>query len=101
MGTITLWPAMDKLVKEIDNTDPLDEDYKKLVARLNELVHIDGALGANQKNLEAVSEPWYVRLLNNGPLVTGGLTLIGVIWMTHYEKTEVVTSRALGWLRFK
>jgi hypothetical protein len=89
--------AQDEVVRLLTNLQTLEpgsDEYKAALAQFEKIVKLNDDIGK-------MNHGWFEKLVNNGPLVSGVSTLLGVITMVSFEHTHVATSKALNWLKFR
>lgn len=85
-GLDTMDEEIIRLVKALSNMTPNDKDYATIVNNLKTLCE------AREKKND--------RVLSYETLLTVGVNLIGLIIILNFERTGVITSKAMSFLRF-
>ena len=75
---------IERLVNQLGNTNPVDKDYKTISDNLKALCE------AREKKND--------RVISAETLVSVGANLIGLLVILNFEKTGVITSKALSFL---
>ncbi|MCK5602230.1 hypothetical protein KAR91_10185 [Candidatus Pacearchaeota archaeon] len=94
----TLWRELHRLDETIEKEKPGTDEYDRLLKEIKEITIIENSI------LErAEFKDWNVsrldKFLKNAPLV-GAVGTFGVAFLTlNYERLEVVTSRAFGFVK--
>jgi hypothetical protein len=78
--------AIDNLLSEMKSTDPISDEYGKLVERLDKLHKMKVAEKDNRKRVSADT------------IVTVGANLAGIVLILGFERAHIVTSKALGFV---
>lgn len=82
----------------------LEKEMDSLLMTMNYVEHTDEAYTTMVDNLEKlskikVSEKPKKEGLNWTAIITGGLIpLLGILLITNHEKTDIITSKAFGWI---
>lgn len=80
-----LQAAIDRIYSELNNFDPDSDEYAKHVSQLSKLY----ALKENPSDKRVSPDTW----------VTAGAYLLGIIVIVGYERTHVVTSKAMAFIK--
>lgn len=95
----TLFVEFTRVLNRLNELEPETEEYKILVSRIAELVKAQAEIDKLQKS--KTDHPLVWRILENGPLVSGLLSLgLGISILMH-ERTAILVSKAYGLVRFK
>jgi hypothetical protein len=78
--------AIERLLSEMNSTDPISDEYGKLVERLDKLHKMKVAEKDNRKRVSADT------------IVTVGANLAGIVLILGFERAHIVTSKALGFV---
>ena len=97
---ITLWRELQRLDKAIEKETPGTDEYERLLKEFKEITQIENSILQRPEFAD-----WNVsrldKFLNNAPLL-GAIATAGVTVLTlHYERLEIITSRAFGFIRPK
>ena len=85
----------NRLAKE----NPVSDNYKILVARLNELLVAQAAVECMHEDVRKQNAGIIERIVTNGPLVSVIGTLLATGAVLGYEQVHVITSRAFSFIR--
>ena len=86
---------IDRVCEYIANSQTDTKEYAAALRRLDELIDLD------RKVQDAPGKSIFEKIINNPSLVGALAQLLGILWLTQHERLNVVTSRALSWIRFK
>lgn len=96
----TLWRELHRLDETIEKEKPGTDEYERLLHEIKEITMIENSI------LERPEfKDWNVsrldKFLRNSPLL-GAVATVGITVLTlHYERLDVITSRAFGFIRPK
>lgn len=82
--TKTLQSAIDKVLLEMDNTEPFSDKYVTMVDQLEKLYKIKASEKPDTVSKET--------------LITVGGNLAGIIAILGFERAHIITSKALGFV---
>lgn len=91
-----IWRESSRLIEHIGTLEPGTKEYDQVQAEIREFIHIENMV---MQRPEWIS--WKDKLLNNQALVGGIFTLIATGSVLYFERLEIITSRAFGWIRPK
>ena len=78
--------AIERVLTRMQYEEPDSEEYGTLLGRLDRLISIKNAQKSEKPRISADT------------LVTAGASLLGIILILGYERVNVVTSKALGFV---
>lgn len=78
--------AIDRLLVEMNSTDPVTDEYGKLVERLDKLHKMKVAEKDNGRRVSADA------------MLTVGANLAGIVLILGFERAHIITSKALGFV---
>lgn len=85
----------DRMVDE----DPVSDNYKILVARLNELLTAQAQVERMHESVRKENAGFVEKIVTNGPLVSVIGTLLATGAVLGHERAHVITSRAFSFIR--
>lgn len=78
--------AIDRLLVEMKSTDPVSDEYGKLVERLDKLHKMKVTDKDNGRRVSADA------------MLTVGANLAGIVLILGFERAHIITSKALGFV---
>lgn len=95
---------MIRLRKHLAQCKPGTDEFDKTLKEIRELIHVESLIEEEERK-----RFWYLktkeskldRFLSNAPLVTGVCGLLGMAMVISSERIHVITTRALGLVRFR
>jgi hypothetical protein len=78
--------AIERLLAEMNSTDPISDEYGKLVERLDKLHKMK------------VSEKDPRSRVSADAILTVGANLAGIVLILGFERAHIITSKALGFV---
>ena len=96
MVLIDVWREAERLSSHIETVEPGTDEYDNVLRQIENLVRIE-----NQILERSEFDSKLDKFLKNQALVGGVFSLIATLAILNYERLDIVTSRAFGWIRFK
>ena len=91
-----IWTESGRLMEHIKTVEPGTEEYDAVLSEIIDLIQLQDTV---TKRPEWSS--WMSKFVNNPMLVSGVFTLGTTLIVLYFERAEIITSRAFGWIRPK
>ncbi len=91
-----VWRESGRLMKHIETVKPGTDEYDKVLREIMDLIHIQDTVMKRPEWESRIS-----KFVNNQALVGGVFTIGTTLLVLHYERLEIITSRAFSWIRPK
>ncbi len=91
-----IWRETERLMEHIETVEPGTDEYDKVLGEIRDFIHLQNTVLDRQE-----FESWTDKLLKNSAFVGGVFTLGATALVLYFERLDIITSRAFGWMKFR